>query len=397
MAKLALLGGTQIRTRRNSVAWPICDKADLDRIKDIYEMKTWIDGEQTQKFADRFAKYCNVKYCIPVANGTVSLELIMRALGIGRGDEVIMPPYTFIASISAVMYVGAKPVFADIDRGSYNISPESVLSKITDKTKAILAVHIGGRPVDMDKLEKIAKDKGIYLINDSAQAVGSTFKGVSVGKYGVAASISCQNSKNLTCGEGGIITTDSDELNEKIMLILNGGKKNNQYISLGQNSYMTEFQAGILDSQMDRLDEQVSKRMKNAATLDKLLSETSIAMPLDYDERITRNSYHLFVMRFKTDVLEYAGIDKDIIIRALTAEGVPISSGYLPLYSMRSIRESGFDIDTSPLPECEIASYKEGAWLPQTFLLNDVIDMEETAAAFEKVYDNIDELRRVQK
>lgn len=400
MAKLAIAGGTPIRERAFR-RWPFVTDNDREKLSAVFNSGKWHNGEVTDRFSRRFAARCKTKHCLLVANGTVSLEMIIRALDIGYGDEVILPAYTFIATLSSILFTSAKPVFADIDRDSYCISAESAASRITEKTKAIVCVAVAGRPMDLDALSELAEKHGIYLIVDAAQAVGAVWRGTDIGKYGIAASFSCQNSKNLNCGEGGIITTDSDVLYNKLNAILNGGKSGGKFMGIGQDNGITEFQASVLDSQADKLDYEVILRERNAAYLDGRLSSLPFVSPLAADSRITVHAYHLYMLRFNYTLLEEVGADRNMILRALNAEGVPIGPGYTPLYrfqctsSAQTKRIIGGDIDISPLPECEIASDLEGSWLTQNLLIGNYSDMDDIADAMIKIWDNIGELRQI--
>ncbi len=216
---LAINGGEKLK-KTTPPAWPIVTDTDREMLTSAIMRGDLGGGTLRREFEKRFSEYCNTKYCFAVANGTVSLEIILRAYGIGRGDEVILPPYTFIATFSSIVFTGATPVFADIDEKTFLISPIEVEKRITDKTKAIVAVAVGGCPPDLDALEEIAKRRNVKLIVDAAQGVGAEWKGRSICACGDVASVSCQNTKNLTCGEGGMITTDDPTIAEAISLML---------------------------------------------------------------------------------------------------------------------------------------------------------------------------------
>lgn len=399
MAELAIAGGTPIRNRAFK-GWPFVTDNDRCKLLSAFDSGVWCNGDVTRRFSERFAARCGSKHCLLVANGTVSLELIFRALGIGYGDEVILPPYTFVATLSSIVYACAKPVFADIDRSSYCLSADSAAEKITEKTKAIVCVAVAGRPCDFDALTALAEKNKIYLIVDAAQAVGARWRGKDIGKYGIAASFSCQNSKNLNSGEGGIITTDSDSLYESLYSILNGGIQNGRYIGIGQNNSMTEFQASVLDSQADKLDDEILLRERNAAYLDGRLSVLPYVSTLDRDDRITTHAYHLYMLRFNYKLLGEYGVTRNMFLHALNAEGIPLGGGYSPLYrfpctsSEKTARIVRGKIDISPLPECEIASDLEGSWFYQSLLLGDYSDMDDIANSLIKIWENLDELKK---
>ena len=397
---LAIHGGDSV-LKQKMPAWPQVTDIDREMLTETLLSGDYNSGRLRKKFEDAFAKDCGVKHCFAVANGTVSLELLLRGFGIGRGDEVILPPYTFIATLSSVVFAGATPVLADIDDSNYLISPASVEEKITEKTRAIVAVAVGGCPPDLDALEEIAQRHGIKLIVDAAQGVGAEWKGKSICAYGDAASISCQNSKNLTSGEGGIITTNDDILAKKLDLMLSGGKEDGKYVSIAQDHRITELQASILLSQYSKLSREVTLRDKNAAYLAGRLKGLGFVEHLAYDDRITTHAYHLFLMRFKQDALAEKGITRDQFIKALVAEGVPICSGYAPLYTFPCVtsrdteRMIGAKIDVTPLPVCERASFLEGSWMGQAILLSERATLDAIVEAMTKVWEHADELKTV--
>ena len=395
---LALNGGEPLR-KKPFPGWPRTSENDKRLLTDaVRSYRNGGNGARSE-FESRFAADNDVKHSIAVANGTVSLELIMRAMGIGYGDDVILPPYTFIATLSSVIFCGARPVFADIDPETYNISPEDAEAKITPRTKAIIAVAVAGCPPDLDRLEEIASGHGVRLIIDAAQAVGAIWRDKSVCAYGDAASVSCQNSKNLTSGEGGIITTQSDELYGRICLSLNGGKTGGRYVAAGQDHNISPFQASVLLSQYGALGKDMYLREKNAAYLSGRLKGLPFVSPARCDDRITRHAWHLYLMRLNSSVLEEKGLNRESFVRAVNAEGIPLTAGYAPLYSFPAassrITEKmiGRRIDISPLPNSEKAGYKEGVWLYQSLLLGSRGDMDDIADAMIKVWEHADEIR----
>ena len=398
MAVLAINGGEKLR-KKEFPTWHIYTENDTKNILRVYESGKWgYGGEQTESLKKNMAAFSGVKYCIPVANGTVSIELIMRGLGIGRGDEVIVPPYTFIASISALIYAGVKPVFADIDENTGNLSPECAEKCITPKTKAIMPVYVGGRPADLLGFEKICKKHGLYLIGDAAQAIGSEYAGKGVGNYGVATSVSCQDSKNLASGEGGLILTNDDKLYANITAMLSGGKDGKGVSMLALNSGMSEFQAGILDTQLKLLPEQIARREENAAYLDKALEEFDFIKPMKQDPNITRNSYHLYLVRI--DESKLGGVSRDRFAAAMEAEGVLLAAGYVPAYDFPCVsgdyatRCVGGKIDIKPnTPIADRLARREICWFYHAMLLGDKSDMDDIVGAIRKVYENLGELK----
>jgi len=400
---LAIFGGEPVK-KTEFMSWPVTKELDKELLLETIRSGKWSNGSKKAEFEARFAADCDVKHVFAVANGTVSLELILRGLGIGYGDEVILPPYTFVATLSSIVFAGAAPVFADIDRGTYDISPASVEEKITPNTKAIVAVAIGGCPPDLDALTEIAQKYNVKLIVDAAQGVGAIWNGKSICAYGDAASISCQNSKNLTSGEGGIITTNHDELAAAIAQMLRGGYVEDEngervYTTVGQDQNISEFQASLLLSQYDKLYAEMAVREKNAAYLAGRMKPMEFAHAMNYDDRIDRHAYHLFVIRLDSEKFAEKGITREQFIKALNAEGIPLSVGYNPLYTFPCITVPyteeliGTKITVENLPESELAAYKEGTWLYQACLLGTREDMDMIADAMIKVWEHADEIK----
>ncbi|HHV96618.1 MAG TPA: DegT/DnrJ/EryC1/StrS family aminotransferase [Clostridiaceae bacterium] len=403
MAKLALKGGNPLRTEKFP-SWPQYGKKEREALDRVLESGVWGTlGSEVNKFAKRFAEYQQAKHGICVTNGTVTLEIILRGLGIGHGDEVIVPPYTFNATVSSVIFVGATPVFTDIEDGTYNIDPEKIEEAITPNTKAIIPVHIGGRACNMDRIMEIARKHNLFVIEDCAHAHGSEWKGRRVGSIGDAGSFSFQASKNLTAGEGGFITVNDTNLYEILWSIHHCGRDYHgkvwyDHVRIGTNARMTEWQAAILDAQMDRLDEQIEKRMANAQYLNSLLSQIPCVEPMVHDDRITRNSYHLFIFKYKSEACK--DLPRETFLKALDAEGIPCSPGYISLYKqgmlqteeMKRITGSKIEYSKLYLENTEKASTKEGVWLTQNLLLGEKKDIDDIANAIIKIYENVDEL-----
>ena len=278
MAYLAICGGKPVREKPYP-SWPIFDEKEEKALIDVLKSGKWgrVNGKKNEEFEEKFARYHSAKYGITCVNGTAALEIALKALGVGPGDEVIVPAYTFIATASAVLMVGAKPVFVDIDPKTYNIDPEKIESAITPKTKAVIPVHIGGCPANMDKILDIAKKYNLRVLEDAAQAHGAEWRGKKVGALGDMGIFSFQSSKNINAGEGGIILTNDEELAEKAWSLMNVGraKKGEWYMHyiLSGNYRMTEFQAGILLAQMERMEELMKKREENAKYLTERLKE----------------------------------------------------------------------------------------------------------------------------
>ncbi len=403
MSKLAINGGTTVKTSPFP-KWPVYGEKESEALNKVLHSGVWGTlGSEVLAFNESFAKYQDAKYGLAVTNGTATLEIILRALEIGISDEVIVPPYTFNATVSAVLMAGATPVFADIESDTFNMDPAMAEKSVTKNTKAIIPVHIGGRPCDMDAITAIADKHGLYVIEDAAQAHGSEWKGRKVGSIGNAGSFSFQASKNLTAGEGGFITTNDEELYDKCFSIHHCGRdmKNGLWYDhpfMGTNARMTEWQAAILNVQMENLDSQLETRMKNAAYLNKRLQEIPCTGILKQDDRITKCSNHLFIFRYFADKCK--DLPRDKFLAALKAEGIPCAPGYVCLYKQgmlsspqaKRILRPDTAYETIFLENAERACYSEGVWLYQYMLLGTMDDMDDIVNAINKVYENADEL-----
>ena len=265
---------------------------------DVMENSAFVNGPRVEQFEADMAKYCGVKHCIAVANGTDALFLILEALGIRRGDEVITTPWTFFATIESIAHVGATPVLVDIEHGTYNIDVSKIEEKITDRTKAIMPVHIYGQCVDMDTINDLATKHNLYVIEDACQSIGATYKGKKAGSMGDAAAFSFFPTKNLGCaGDGGCITTDNDELAARMRLVSRHGEAS-KYIhtAIGTNSRLDALQAGLLSLRLSKLDEWNSQRCIAAEYYMKELAgvgDLEFPVERDYGSSV----YHLFILK----------------------------------------------------------------------------------------------------
>jgi len=382
--------------------WPVADAREREALLDVLESGKWWYGERVREFEEAFARFQGARFGITCVNGTAALELSLIAAGIGAGMEVIVPPYTFVATASAVLRVNAVPVFADIDLATLNLSPEAVEAATTERTAAIMPVHFAGLPADMDALCAIARKHDLRIVEDAAHAWGSQWKGKGCGAIGDLGGFSFQASKNITAAEGGIVLTDDEDLAATVRSLSNCGRGKDapwyEHYILGGNYRMTEFQAAILLAQLSRLGEQTELRARNAAILREGLSDLEGLYPQAEDARVTRRSYHLFCIRV---VEEEFGLSRERFIEAMRAEGVPLSPGYPhPLYRNPLFLRKGegpkycpvscpyyggnVDYGSVECPNAERAC-REVAWLPQWVLLGSEADMEAIVAAARKI------------
>jgi dTDP-4-amino-4,6-dideoxygalactose transaminase len=403
MSKLAIDGGEKVRTKPFPT-WPVWDERELNALEEVLKSGRWgIGNSQVSEFEEKFAAYIGVKYGICVTNGTSSLEIALMAAGVSRGDEVIVPPYTFMATASAVLMMNAIPVFADIDPDTYSIDPDAMEEAITDRTKAVIPVHIGGCPADMDRIMEIARKHDLIVIEDAAQAHAAEWRGQRVGSIGDMGSFSFQSSKNLCAGEGGIITTSDQKLGDRCWSFHNCGRIKTgawyEHHVLGSNFRMTGWQAAVLLAQMERLDEQTEIRNRNGVYLSEKLSEIEGIKPNKRDERVTKHAYHVYIFRY--DAGKFGGQPRSRFLEALSAEGIPCSPGYNPLYKHELFKASiqknpllyGYDkadADYSKLycPVTEKACDEEGVWFFQSMLLGDQEDMDDVVKAIKKIKES---------
>lgn len=392
MSKLALLGGEPLRSAPWPI-WPQGGESEKARLLQVLDSGVWGGfNDVVEEFEAAFATLHGAKHCLAVANGTTSLEAALRVLGVGHGDEVIVPPYTFIATANAARLAGATPVFVDVEPDTYNLDMAAVEAAITPRTKAIIAVHFAGHPVDLDVLIPLAEKHGIGVVEDAAHAHGTTWRGQPVGAIGHIGSFSLQETKNLTAGEGGILITNDDDLADGLRSFVNQGRSLDgewyEHANLGSNLRITAWQAAILMAQLENFDLQLKQRMKNARYLHTRLAEVDGLEPMRWDERVETHAHHLFMMRYNSE--QFAGLPRDRFVAALQAEGIDCSTGYAyPLYHQPPLNSDYSVIHDSPVAE---RACKEAIWLTQNMLLADTAAMDDIGNAILKIRESVDDL-----
>jgi len=406
VGRLAINGGEPLR-KKSFPQWPVYGDGEVELLKEVLSSRVWgIGGKKVKEFEENFANYQQAKYGVAVTSGTTGLEVALRAANIRAGDEMIMPAYTFIATAAAALQVNALPVFADIDLATYTLDPKSVEDAVTEKTKAIMPVHIAGCPADMDGVLRIAERNDLIVVEDACQAWGAEWKGRRVGAIGDMGVFSFQSSKNITSGEGGIIVTNDRQLYELCWSYHNCGRIVEgawyQHELLGFNYRMTEFQAAVLLAQLQRLDEQTAVRDQNALYLSRELSKIGGVEPLRGTEEVTRHAYHLYIFKYREE--EFDGLPRSKFIEALRAEGIPCSAGYTPLYRQEAVLKMAqdplfrqlygnkADYSKVKLPVTEKACNDEGVWFYQYMLLGTKEDMDDIVNAIAKIKENTEEL-----
>ena len=401
MAKLAIKGGSPAHTTGWS-GWPIVDEREIEAVTGAVREGTFGRGSRVAEFENTFAKYMDAEYCLCVSSGTTAILTALVSAGIGAGDEVIIPPYTFVATASAVLDANGTPVFADIDPSNYCLNPESVEQMLTDKTRAIVTVHLGGCPTDMDVMMKLAKKYNLAVIEDAAHAHGARYKGKAVGAIGDMGCFSLQSSKNLNCGEGGIILTNNKAFYDRCSAHHNSRRLPSDAVGdaddiVGTNFRMTELQGAMLLAQFERFDEQSNIRDENGMFLTEQLRQIG-GFQIPRPSYTTRHGYHFICITYESE--GFKGLSLGDFINALNAEGVPCGGGYGPLYkdgifqspiARRPLTRNSDYYSKLYLPVTEELSTKT-IWIFHTVLLGSRKDMENIVDAVVKIKENVDEL-----
>jgi dTDP-4-amino-4,6-dideoxygalactose transaminase len=402
MGRLAITGGAPVRTGPFPT-WPVWDGREQRALLDVLHSGEWgtagREDTRAAAFERGFAQAHDARHGVCVSSGSAALKVALQALDIDYGDEVIVPPYTFVATASSCLSVGALPVFADIDPESYTLDPARVEEAISPRTRAIIPVHIGGCPADMDRFQALGRRHGLRIIEDACQAHAAAWNGTRVGAIGDMGCFSFQSSKNVNAGEGGIVLTNDDDLAARCWSISNCGRVRGgawyRHELLGDNYRLTEWQAAILLSQLERMEEMARRREENATYLTGLLAHIPGIVPQRPHPKVTRHAYHLYISRY--DAQAFKGASRDAFVQALGAEGIPCASGYVPLYSASAIQSgsqrlyrlvTGKDAPYSPpaCPVTERACFEEGVWLGQAMLLGTRSDMDDIAEAITKIH-----------
>ncbi|MEO3800662.1 DegT/DnrJ/EryC1/StrS family aminotransferase [Nonomuraea sp. B1E8] len=380
---LAIHGGAPVRTAPWPAWPPPVDPAQRELVTKVLESGLWGATQGGSVVADltaAFARRSGVRHGVAVANATLGLFAALRGLGVGRGDEVIVPAYTFVASATAVLLAGATPVIADVDPVDLHLSPGAVRDALTGRTAAIMPVHLAGSPADMDALNDLAARHGLTVVEDAAQAHGATYKDRPVGGLGDAGVYSFQASKAMTAGEGGLIVCRDEAVHERVWSVCNLGRAlGGQWYghpSVGWNLRLTELQAALLLPWLDRLDEEIDRRNTFCAALERELAAVPGADVVPATEGTTRDSRHLLMVRLGS------GVDRAFLLRAMAAEGVPLDAGYPPLGTMSALTDEGARAE--PCPAAAEAS-NTVVWVRQSMLMEAPAAAADIAEALAKV------------
>jgi dTDP-4-amino-4,6-dideoxygalactose transaminase len=406
---LAILGGQPLRTR-SFPRWPVFDGCERAQLEDVLTSSNWggypSPNRKATELASAFASFQGARFAIPTTSGTSALEVALKALGIGAGDEVIVPAITFAATPYAAVACMARPVFADVSAHNACIDPESVRRLITRRTKAIMPVHYGASLADLDALAEISRAHSIPIVEDCAHVPGAQFRNRGVGTHGALGCFSFQSSKPMTAGEGGMILTNDPELEQRCQSLINCGRRRTsddfEGPLMGANYRMTEWQCGILLAQLARLPEQIEHKSRAAARLRESLAAIKGVIPIARDPRVTREVIYAFVFRVDEAAL---GVSRNRFVRALRAEGIPAGVSNDPVYrSSLFPRESAAyrkacelaganpDGDAIDCPVAERLFEHELVSIPHECLLGDHRDIDDIIAAIAKVASGAAEL-----
>ncbi|HJR80048.1 MAG TPA: DegT/DnrJ/EryC1/StrS family aminotransferase [Anaerolineales bacterium] len=415
MSELAILGGSKTRTEPYP-AWPVWDERDVQAVTDVVRSGRWggypYPGPKTAELAKKFAELQGGEYAVPMINGTVTMEVALRAAGIGWGDEVIVPAYTFQATASAPMAAGAIPVIVDVDPNTYCLDSKAAQKAITAKTKAIIPVHLGSNMADMDAIMELAEKHNLTVIEDCAHAHGAKWRSRGAGTIGHFGSFSLQSSKTLTSGEGGILLCRTPELAAKAASIIDCGRPHalgggpedpNGLSMMGANYRLSELQAALALAGIERFPAQAKQREEMAAYMDEALSEIKGVRVMKRDERHTTRSFYRYI--FAIDPQEF-GIEHDVLCAALDAEGIGCWIGYEAMhnYELFQPQKSAlavpnafpeyFDFEKMNLPEATRACEHEAVWLDESVFRAGPKGVDDAVSAIKKIQQNAEELSK---
>jgi dTDP-4-amino-4,6-dideoxygalactose transaminase len=407
--ELALLGGKPVRSSK-WIDWPVWNKEAEAPMMELLRSGNWYrdDGTKCKEFEQAYAELINAKRVLATASGTTALIIAMHNLGVDAGDEVIVSPFTFIATYNVVFNAKALPVFADTDPETFTINPHKIEEKINERTSAILPVHICGLPADMNKILAIAEKHSLPVIEDACQAWLAEYDGKMCGNLGDLGCFSFQNSKHIPSGEGGALVGSDNALMDRCVAYHNCGRPyGNSMKGMGNNPIrasnkrMTEVQAGLLLSQIGRARSDADKRLENALYLDSKFKEIPGIVPYKLADGATRSSYHLYPFRYKKEYFD--GLPRHKFIAALNAEGIPCSRGYGQQYFDGLIEDAitskgykrlyskerldRYREELHNLPDNDQLT-QEAVWFYQNMLLAEKRDMNDIVNAIQKIYEN---------
>lgn len=413
----AILGGPAAWDKARWIKWPIwIPETDEKRVLEVLRSGVWSRASVVSEFEKVWSETLGVKRTLLVSNGTNALIVALNQLDIKAGDEVLVPPYTFISTVQAILMNGAMPIFVDIDPETYQIDPAKIEAKITPRTKAILPVHILGMPADMPRIMEIAKKHNLLVVEDACQAPLTEINNKKAGTIGHAGCFSFQNSKNIPIGEGGAVVSNDEAFIDRCFSFQNLGLPygtavgtfNAGSVRIGTKVRLTEYQAAIGLAQLKRLDAQTTTREQNAAYLKSKIENIPGIVPYKTYDSATRISFHLFSFRYKKEFFQ--GLSRNAFMQALRAEGVPCSGGYTPLNKQEFLKEAFASKNYKRMYHKDMLDYNkymeqnqcpendllctEAVWFTQNLLLGSKEDMDSIASAIAKIHANAGEVKK---
>lgn len=396
MPALAINGGDPLR-QQPYPAWPQAGERERELLEQVLASGNWDSryGPFVGRFEREFAAYQGARHAICVVSGEAALRVPLQELGMEPGAEVIVPAYTFVATATAVLHAGGTPVFADVEPQGLGLDPAAAEALVGPRTAAIVPVHIGGMPAAMSAIVRIAQRHSLAIIEDAAQAWGARIGGRGVGAIGRAGAFSFHASKNLTCGEGGAIVTDDDELAASYRSLANNGRgasgERYRHVRLGSNLRMSEFHGALLCAALERYPEELQRRDRNARALRAALESLPGVRCQAMAPEVESSAWHLVVLQL--DRTAFGGASKAAIVAALAAEGIPATAGYdSPAYAQPLFRDSTVPHRVGECPVAERACASEAVWVRQNVLLGAQGDAIDVARALERVQRHAGEL-----
>jgi dTDP-4-amino-4,6-dideoxygalactose transaminase len=407
MPELAILGGAPIRSEPYP-NWPVFDERDIHAISTVIRSGRWggypYPGPQTAEFARRFAEMQGGGYAVPMANGTVTMEVALRAMNIGWGDEILVPAYTFQATAAAVMSAGAIPVIVDVDFDTYCIDPKAAEAAITPHTKGMIPVHLGAEMANMDAIMDLAERNNLVVIEDCAHAHGARWHGKGAGTIGHFGSFSLQSSKTLTTGEGGVLLCRTPDLAAIAASLIDCGRPHDEagtLFTMGANYRMTELQAALGIIGLDRFPEQAKQRASMAAYMDEALSEIPGVRVLKRDAHHTTRSFYQYIFAIDPKIFK---AKHDVICYALEKEGIPCDVGYEAMHRydlfqpklshlpVPSAFPEYFEFSKMSFPIAERACEEEAIWLDESIFRAGQKGVDDVILALKKIIASADQL-----
>jgi 3-amino-5-hydroxybenzoate synthase len=407
MGALASSGGVPVRAVPWP-EWPVADASEREKLLNVLESGHWwsTEGSEVTAFETEFAAFCGAGSCMAVTNGSHAIEVALLAAGIGAGDEVIVPDYTFFATAAAVAAVNAVPMPVDIDPATLCIDPDAVAAAISHRTRAVIAVHLAGHPADLDRLGALCARYDLVLLEDCAHAHGSRWRDRPVGSFGAAGTFSFQQSKLMTAGEGGAVVSTDAGLAARIRSYADCGRRPGEWFyshfALGGNCRLSEWQAAVLRAQLARFPAQNARRNANALYLNDALAEIPGVRPQQRDPRTTSQGHYCYVVTLDEATF---GLSRDLVHDALVAEGMPLTVSYPPIHRIAAFTQpeglaprhrdcAGWpDYAALSLPHSRAAAATT-LWFRHALLLGERADVAQLVEALDKVRRHADEVRK---